>query len=76
MTDLYTKVVSSFIFPLHEKLKKHATVAVRDDLERTQWWGKDDLEQLRLTRLRELLIHAQHHVPYYTKLFYEIYFIH
>lgn len=74
MTDLYTKVVSSFIFPLHEKLKKHITVAVRDDLERTQWWGKDDLEQLRLTRLRELLIHAQHHVPYYTKLFYEISF--
>ncbi len=74
MTDLYTKVVSGFIFPLHEKLKKHATVAVRDGLEKTQWWGKDDLEQLRLARLRELLIQAQHHVPYYAKLFHEISF--
>ena len=74
MTDLYTKVISSFIFPLHEKLKKHTTVAVRDELEKTQWWKKDDLEQLRLTRLRELLIHAQHHVPYYSKLFSEISF--
>lgn len=74
MTDLYTKAISSFIFPLHEKLKKHTTVAVRDELEKTQWWKKDDLEQLRLARLRELLIHAQHHVPYYSKLFSEISF--
>ncbi len=74
MTDLYTKAISSFIFPLHEKLKKHTTVAVHDELEKTQWWRKDDLDQLRLTRLRTLLIHAQNHVPYYSKLFSEISF--
>ncbi len=74
MTDLYTKAVADFIFPFHERLKKHATVAVREELERTQWWGKSDLEQLRLDRLRELLTHAQHHVPYYKKLFSEISF--
>ena len=71
MTDFYTKTVSGFIFPLHEKLKKHDTVAVREDLEKTQWWSKEDLEQLRLGRLREFLTHAQHYVPYYKKLFYE-----
>ncbi len=69
MSGLYTKIISNLIFPLHERLKSHTTVTVREELERTQWWSKRDLEKLQLNRLRELLIHARHHVPYYTRLF-------
>ena len=69
MNSLYTRVVSGLVFPLHERLKHHDTVAVRRQLEQTQWWSPDRLAQLQLQRLRSLLQHAQQHVPYYRELF-------
>ena len=69
MNSLYTRVVSGLVFPLHERLKHHDTVAVRRQLEQTQWWSPDRLAQLQLQRLRSLLQHAQQHVPYYRDLF-------
>lgn len=74
MTDLYTRCVSRIVFPLHERLKKHSTVNVRVELEKSQWWPKARLEQLQVERLRALLIHAQAHVPYYRDLFARIEF--
>lgn len=67
--DLYTKLVSSVLFPIQERLKKHNTVAIRKQMEVSQWWTEDQLKELQLTRLRELLTHAQTHVPYYRNLF-------
>ena len=69
MNSLYTRAVSGLVFPLHERLKHHDTVAVRKQLEQTQWWSPDRLAQLQLQRLRSLLQHAQQHVPYYRELF-------
>ena len=69
MNSLYTRAVSGLVFPLHERLKHHDTVAVRRQLEQTQWWSPDRLAQLQLQRLRSLLQHAQQHVPYYRELF-------
>ena len=69
MNSLYTRAVSGLVFPLHERLKHHDTVAVRRELEHTQWWSPERLVQLQLQRLRSLLLHAQQHVPYYRDLF-------
>lgn len=69
MSDLYTKLVSGLIFPIHEQLKHHSTVAVRRHLEESQWWSPDRLAALQLDRLRQLLTQAQNHVPYYRELF-------
>ncbi len=69
MGDLYTKLVSGLIFPIHERLKHHSTVAVRKQLEESQWWSPDRLAALQLERLRQLLTRAQSHVPYYRDLF-------
>lgn len=69
MSDLYTKLISGVIFPFHEKLKQHSTVAVRQRMEDSQWWSRDRLEALQLERLRALLGKAQQHVPYYRDLF-------
>lgn len=69
MSSLYTRVVSGLVFPLHERLKHHDSVAVRNRLETSQWWGRDQLEALQLERLRSLLQHARQHVPYYRNLF-------
>ena len=69
MGDLYTRLVSGLIFPIHERLKHHNTVAVRKQLEESQWWSPDRLAALQLERLRSLLTQAQCHVPYYRQLF-------
>jgi phenylacetate-CoA ligase len=69
MTDLYTAFASRVLFPLHERLKGHDTVAVRRELEKTQWWSREQLESLRLARLHRLLDRAARSVPYYRDLF-------
>jgi phenylacetate-CoA ligase len=67
--SLYTRLASGLIFPLHERLKGHDTVAVRKRMEETQWWDAERLEALRLERLQALLDHALVHVPYYRERF-------
>jgi phenylacetate-CoA ligase len=65
----YTALVAGLLFPLHEWLKRHDSVARRRALERTQWWPAARLQQLQLERLRALLIHVARHVPYYRTQF-------
>ncbi len=67
--SLYTTIISNLVFPLHEFLKNHDTVKIRNEMEITQWWDIDRLHHLRLSRLRDLLSKAQQSVPYYRKLF-------
>lgn len=68
-TNFWTRCVSGTLFPLHERLKGHDSVARRKALERSQWWSPDELARHRLARLRGLLAYAGRHVPYYRKLF-------
>lgn len=72
--NIYTSLVSNLLFPLHERLKKHNSVALRKQMELSQWWSSDQLREFQLTKLRELLTHAQTHTPYYRNLFKEISF--
>ena len=44
---LYTKLVTNIIFPLHERLKKHDTVRIREDMEKTQWLSTQELKALQ-----------------------------
>ena len=66
---MYTAIAANILFPLHERLKHHTTVAVHRGMEETQWWDIKRLQALQLERLRALLMHAQAHVPYYRELF-------
>ncbi|MCC6610740.1 MAG: phenylacetate--CoA ligase family protein [Burkholderiales bacterium] len=72
MQRIYTRLVSSVLFPLHERVKRHSTVAVRRAMEQSQWWSRERLEALRAERLRALLQSAQQHVPYYRTRFREL----
>jgi phenylacetate-CoA ligase len=72
--SLYTQLVSNVLFPLHENLKKHDTVRVRKDMEKTQWLALDELKKLQLARLKSFLIDVQQHVPYYQQLFQQLAF--
>ncbi|MDN3546012.1 MAG: phenylacetate--CoA ligase family protein [Roseateles asaccharophilus] len=68
-TSAYTRLVSGLVFPLHERLKHHESVAVRRELERSQWMSAAELQALQLQRLRQLLTDVGQHVPFYRELF-------
>lgn len=69
MSGIYTRLVSSIFFPVHERLKRHDTVALRRQMEDVQWWPADRIAAFQLRRLRELLEDVAVNVPYYRDLF-------
>ncbi len=72
--NLYTKLISRIIFPVHEVLKKHNTVRIRKDMEVTQWLSAKELKALQLEKLKSFLSDVQQHVPYYQQLFKQLQF--
>lgn len=66
---LYTTIVSKILFPLHERLKGHSSVAVLRAMERSQWLPPADLERLQIRQLRDFLVRIGGDVPYYRELF-------
>ena len=66
---MYTRLVAGLLFPLHERLKRHSTVAVRQGLEQSQWLPAGQLRDLQARRLRTLLEEVGRAVPYYRGLF-------
>ena len=70
---MYTPLVSKLLFPLHERLKGHDSVAVRRGMEQSQWWSPEQIAALQLQRLRALLSQAEK-VPYWRDLFAELKF--
>lgn len=69
MSSPYTALVSRWLFPLHERLKGHDTVAIRRAMEDSQWWPAARLNDFRVQRLRALLVDIGQYVPYYRDLF-------
>lgn len=67
--SLYTTLCSQALFPLHERLKGHDSVAVRRRLEAQERWPRARLEAWRVGRLREFLIRIGREVPYFHELF-------
>jgi len=65
----YTALISNLIFPLQERMKRHDTVRVHKEMEKSQYWPPEKLDALRVERLKALLTHAGEHVPYYRELF-------
>ncbi|MCU0919103.1 MAG: AMP-binding protein [Burkholderiaceae bacterium] len=70
---MYTALVSNLLFPLHERLKGHSTVAVRRRMEETQWLKPEQITALQAERLRALLTAAAE-VPYWRDLFTSLHF--
>src|SRR3954447_2729203 len=70
--DLYTPLISGFIFPLHERVKNHQTVAIRRRLEASQWWDPRRLEELQVSKLKGFLTEVSTNVPYYRMMFSEL----
>ncbi|MDD3352544.1 phenylacetate--CoA ligase family protein [Zoogloea sp.] len=69
MSDLYGRFVSRVLFPLQERLKKHATVRVRREMEASQWWSRERIEDFQAERLKAFLMDVSRHSPYYRQVF-------
>ncbi|MDP2561116.1 phenylacetate--CoA ligase family protein [Psychrobium sp. 1_MG-2023] len=67
--SLYTSLVSKVIFPLHESLKSHHSVSVRQSLERSQWQSKQQIFAERDQRLARFIDKVYNDVPYINQLF-------
>jgi phenylacetate-CoA ligase len=71
MSTLYTRCASGLLFPLHERLKGHHSLALRRELEASQWRSPERIAAAREQRLRAFLCHIAEHVPWYQRLFRE-----
>jgi len=69
VSGAYTRLCSSLLFPVQERLKGHGSVAMLRDLERTQWLAPREIESVQLGRLRTFLQGVGRNVPYYRDLF-------
>lgn len=67
--SLYTRLVSSTLFPFHERIKGHASVELRKRLERTQWLKTEEIQRMQGERLRMFLEEIGRRVPYYAAMF-------
>lgn len=67
--SVYTALVANGLFPVHERLKGHSTVAVLRALEKSQWLAPEALAGLQAQRLRAFLSRIGRDVPYYRELF-------
>lgn len=67
--DGYTWLCSNIIFPVHEAFKRHNTVALRKQMEISQWLTPDKIKYRQLESLRRFLNDVNIHVPYYRRLF-------
>jgi len=65
----YTAWCASVLFPLHELVKRHDSVARRRALEQSQWWSPERIGRHRVERLREFLGRVATTVPFYEELF-------
>lgn len=67
----YTHLVSSLLFPLHERLKGHDTQAMLKTLESTQWLSAAALRAEQGRQLARLMEAVSNRVPFYRALFRE-----
>jgi phenylacetate-CoA ligase len=67
--NAYTSLCSGVLFPLHERLKGHHSLAVRRRLEDQERWLPERLEAWRRERLRQFLTAIGRDVPHFAKQF-------
>ena len=65
----YTWLASSVLFPLHERLKRHDSVALRRELERSQWLSASEIDALQATRLQQFMQQISTRIPHYRDWF-------
>lgn len=58
-------VARSLFYPLHEWAMKRPTFGYLRELESSQWWARQEIEDLQSRKLQALLDTAWHHCPWH-----------
>ena len=66
---MHSTIVKNFLFPVHERIAGRKTFSFLRELEKLQWKSRQELEQLKFRKLKELLLHAQKNMPFYARRF-------
>ena len=66
---LYTRLASGVFFALHERLKGHSSVALRRELEQSQWLPAAQIADRQSANLRAFMVRIASEVPYYKDMF-------
>ncbi|MBN1855622.1 MAG: phenylacetate--CoA ligase family protein [Dehalococcoidia bacterium] len=64
----YSRLVRLVLAPTLDLLKKRHTMRCLRELEESQWWPLDRIQQLQSERLQRLIHYTYAHVPYYRRL--------
>ncbi len=67
--QVYQKVVSDILYPLLALRRGSRELAILKELRKSERLSRDHLRDLRLRRLREVLLHADHHVAFFRDRF-------
>ena len=68
---MYSPIVSNTLGTLIDLSRGHKSWLHLRELERSQWWPRDDILELQNQRLKKLISYAYDNVPYYRRIFNE-----
>lgn len=68
LSSLYTQFVANLLFPLHEKLKHHDSVARLKRLQNSQWLSNSAIKTIQKNNLQQFIQDIYQHTPYYRQL--------
>lgn len=72
MIGLYESLYRTTLFPLYEGLLRgRPTLKYLAELQRSEWYSLDELQNLQAQSLRKLLAHCRDNVPYYRRLLHD-----
>jgi phenylacetate-CoA ligase len=67
---MYAYLFKNFLNPAYERLvKRRRVLAHLDELQKSQWQCRPDIEKLQWQKLKALLEHAYHNSPYFQGVF-------
>jgi phenylacetate-CoA ligase len=69
---VYQRIVESLLYPVLVKTQGSKELAMLEALRRCERMSADELEAVRIERLKDILEHAGGHVPFYQRRFAEI----
>ncbi|MDF1584221.1 MAG: phenylacetate--CoA ligase family protein [Methyloprofundus sp.] len=62
---MHSSIVKNIVFPLHEKLLKRPTISYANELEKSQWLARNEIELIQRKKLKQLLTLAVEHCPWH-----------
>ncbi|MCK9356033.1 MAG: hypothetical protein M0R22_02630 [Dehalococcoidia bacterium] len=66
--SLYSRFALDILAPAADLIRGTHTMSCLRELEASQWWPRERIDELQAGRLNRLITHAYEHVPYYRRI--------